>query len=249
MNFQSELTLPNNVFLERTGAWEELKKTSEDGLFYLKYLLEVYSQSDVGNFSKKDLDLLKRLAYDWTETKQETALYLEANKTCQRVSSSGNLKKEHRSSEGNNILKLYVEVISKSQNIDKSEVSEELKRLLNFIELLEEGEVVSSVFPSDEKQFTCPISQKRLVDPVKNKECLHTYSRLALLEYLKHHNSSKKQTCVRCPVAFCDKLVSLDSIEPDYEMEKLLKEWSTCQKERTNSIEAVSVEEFASSSS
>ncbi|EME28445.1 uncharacterized protein Gasu_41340 [Galdieria sulphuraria] len=243
----SELTLSNNVFLERTSTWEELKKTSEEGLFYLKHLLEVYSQADVGNFSKDDLNSLKRMACDFTDSKQEAALYLEANRTCQRVFSTGSTRREKSSSEVNNILTIYEQVVQKFQNENRSEMSEELKRLVNFMETLQEGEVVSSVFPSDEKHFTCPISQSRLVEPVKNKECLHTYSRQALLEYLKHHKTSKKQTCVRCPVAFCDKLVSLDSIEPDHEMEKLLKEWSSRLEKGTNPLGAVSVEEFVSS--
>lgn len=68
------------------------------------------------------------------------------------------------------------------------------------------------------------------------------------MTYLKNDKNSKKQTRKLCPVAFCDKLVrpfqqlkyslcsfqvSLDSIEPNYEMERLLRERSSRQQERT----------------
>lgn len=48
----------SNVFETRTSTWEELKKTSDDALFHLKYLLQVYSETDGTNFSSDDVSVV-----------------------------------------------------------------------------------------------------------------------------------------------------------------------------------------------
>ncbi|XP_076136092.1 E3 SUMO-protein ligase NSE2 [Alosa pseudoharengus] len=50
--------------------------------------------------------------------------------------------------------------------------------------------------------FTCPLTQVEMVNPVRNKKCQHYYDQEAVLSMIKtKHKSSKK---FRCPVVGCD---------------------------------------------
>jgi hypothetical protein len=225
-----------------------LKETSEAGIFYLKSLLDICAQNEENVLSKDDLCSLKEVSRNFIESKQKARLHSEANRNCHKVAVTGSWRREEVPSNHSVFDTAYESIVSNLRDEASADQSEEFKRLLKSIETFEEGEVVSSVLPTDEKQFICPLSQKLLVEPVKNKECLHTYSKEALVTYLKNDKNSKKQTRKLCPVAFCDKLVrpfqqlkyslcsfqvSLDSIEPNYEMERLLRERSSRQQERT----------------
>lgn len=49
--------------------------------------------------------------------------------------------------------------------------------------------------------FTCPLTQVEMVNPVKNKKCNHHYDEGAILGLIKTKHSQKKKC--RCPVVGC----------------------------------------------
>uniref|UniRef100_A0A8C6KUF6 E3 SUMO-protein ligase NSE2 n=1 Tax=Nothobranchius furzeri TaxID=105023 RepID=A0A8C6KUF6_NOTFU len=49
--------------------------------------------------------------------------------------------------------------------------------------------------------FTCPLTQVEMENPVKNKKCNHHYDKNAILGLIKTRNSQKKKC--RCPVVGC----------------------------------------------
>nr|XP_046255058.1 E3 SUMO-protein ligase NSE2 [Scatophagus argus] len=49
--------------------------------------------------------------------------------------------------------------------------------------------------------FTCPLTQVEMVNPVKNKKCNHNYDEGAILGLIKTKHSQKKKC--RCPVVGC----------------------------------------------
>lgn len=50
-------------------------------------------------------------------------------------------------------------------------------------------------------QFTCPLTQVDMVNPVRNKKCSHHYDEEAILNLIKKKYSQKKKC--RCPVVGC----------------------------------------------
>eukprot|EP00727_Mastigamoeba_balamuthi_P006506 m51a1_g2476 hypothetical protein (219) ;mRNA; f:59341-60184 len=62
----------------------------------------------------------------------------------------------------------------------------------------------------------CPITRQLFECPVKNKNCGHTYSKAAILDYL----SRKRGDQANCPVAGCQAKVSKQTLERDNEMER-----------------------------
>ncbi|KAG8549717.1 hypothetical protein GDO81_019974 [Engystomops pustulosus] len=50
--------------------------------------------------------------------------------------------------------------------------------------------------------FTCPITQMEMVNPVKNKECGHTYEKEAIEKMIQRRHQQKKNA--RCPKIGCD---------------------------------------------
>ncbi|XP_039593853.1 E3 SUMO-protein ligase NSE2 isoform X1 [Polypterus senegalus] len=53
-----------------------------------------------------------------------------------------------------------------------------------------------------QKNFTCPITQVEMVNPVKNKICNHHYEEQAILKII--NNRQKQKKTARCPVVGCD---------------------------------------------
>ncbi|XP_060726899.1 E3 SUMO-protein ligase NSE2 [Tachysurus vachellii] len=49
--------------------------------------------------------------------------------------------------------------------------------------------------------FTCPLTQVEMVNPVKNKKCQHYYDQEAILSLIKTKQNNKKKC--RCPVVGC----------------------------------------------
>uniref|UniRef100_A0AAZ3SLH2 E3 SUMO-protein ligase NSE2 n=1 Tax=Oncorhynchus tshawytscha TaxID=74940 RepID=A0AAZ3SLH2_ONCTS len=52
-----------------------------------------------------------------------------------------------------------------------------------------------------EVNFTCPLTQVEMVDPMKNKKCNHHYDRDAIMGMIKARQNQKKK--LRCPVVGC----------------------------------------------
>uniref|UniRef100_A0A8C7KG46 E3 SUMO-protein ligase NSE2 n=1 Tax=Oncorhynchus kisutch TaxID=8019 RepID=A0A8C7KG46_ONCKI len=52
-----------------------------------------------------------------------------------------------------------------------------------------------------EVNFTCPLTQVEMVNPMKNKKCNHHYDRDAIMGMIKARQNQKKK--LRCPVVGC----------------------------------------------
>ncbi|XP_029360501.1 E3 SUMO-protein ligase NSE2 [Echeneis naucrates] len=62
--------------------------------------------------------------------------------------------------------------------------------------------------------FTCPLTQVEMVNPVKNKKCNHHYDEGAILGLIKTKHSQKKKCC--CPVVGCGNTdVKVSDLAPD----------------------------------
>lgn len=73
-------------------------------------------------------------------------------------------------------------------------------------------------------QLTCPITQKTLVQPVRNLACKHCYEQAAITEALERHaKSAKRNADMKCPVAGCSEKVSKRSIQRSQSKEAEVK--------------------------
>lgn len=80
-------------------------------------------------------------------------------------------------------------------------------------------------FPEDDddiivdgaKTFICPLTKRRLVDPVKAKGCGHVFSREAILNLIGNARQ------IKCPVAGCSQIIRKNELETDYEMQHAMK--------------------------
>jgi SUMO ligase MMS21 Smc5/6 complex component len=73
-------------------------------------------------------------------------------------------------------------------------------------------------------QLTCPITQKTLVQPVRNLACKHCYEQAAITEALERHaKSAKRSADMKCPVAGCGEKVSKRSIQRSQSKEAEVK--------------------------
>lgn len=68
------------------------------------------------------------------------------------------------------------------------------------------------------KSTICPITQKEMVDPVKNRTCKHTYSRQGILQHIRNRGTSN-----RCPISGCRQSVSESDLIPDEQMQALIR--------------------------
>ena len=79
-----------------------------------------------------------------------------------------------------------------------------------------------------EVSTTCPLTQSDFVEPMKSDICQHTFSKEAILSYLKNQRR-------KCPVAGCGETITKDSLVPDREMVRNLnKKQNMRQVTRTN---------------
>lgn len=79
-------------------------------------------------------------------------------------------------------------------------------------------------------QLKCPITQAPLDDPVKSVACGHTYSRAAILVFIK-----KKRGKCPCPVAGCAAEVTADGLEADVEAVRAMAKAKQGQKRKGKS--------------
>ncbi|XP_018540291.1 E3 SUMO-protein ligase NSE2 [Lates calcarifer] len=77
--------------------------------------------------------------------------------------------------------------------------------------------------------FTCPLTQVEMVNPVKNKKCNHYYDEAAILGLIKTRHSQKKKC--RCPVVGCG---NIDVKESDLVPDQMLRRKIQSQKRNSN---------------
>uniref|UniRef100_A0AAZ1X547 E3 SUMO-protein ligase NSE2 n=1 Tax=Oreochromis aureus TaxID=47969 RepID=A0AAZ1X547_OREAU len=79
--------------------------------------------------------------------------------------------------------------------------------------------------------FTCPLTQVEMVNPVKNKKCNHHYDEAAILSLIKTRHSQKKKC--RCPVVGCGNTDVKDSdLIPDQMLRRRIQSYKR-QNNRT----------------
>ncbi|XP_076826334.1 E3 SUMO-protein ligase NSE2 isoform X2 [Brachyhypopomus gauderio] len=76
--------------------------------------------------------------------------------------------------------------------------------------------------------FTCPLTQVEMVNPVKNKKCQHYYDQEAVLAMIKNKQSKKKS--FRCPVVGCG---NTDVKKSDLELDLVMKRTIQNQKRQS----------------
>ncbi|XP_071781590.1 E3 SUMO-protein ligase NSE2 [Centroberyx gerrardi] len=70
--------------------------------------------------------------------------------------------------------------------------------------------------------FTCPLTQVDMVNPMKNKKCNHHYDEGAILDLIKKKHSQKKKC--RCPVVGCENTdVSQSDLVPDQMLRRMIQ--------------------------
>uniref|UniRef100_A0A8C6WYH9 E3 SUMO-protein ligase NSE2 n=1 Tax=Neogobius melanostomus TaxID=47308 RepID=A0A8C6WYH9_9GOBI len=77
--------------------------------------------------------------------------------------------------------------------------------------------------------FTCPLTQVEMVNPVKNKKCCHYYDEEAILNLIKNRHNQRKKC--RCPVVGCG---NSDVKESDLVADQVLRRKIQSQKRHSN---------------
>lgn len=75
--------------------------------------------------------------------------------------------------------------------------------------------------------FTCPLTQVEMVNPVKNKKCNHYYDEEAILNLIKNRHNQRKKC--RCPVVGCG---NSDVKETDLVLDQVLRRKIQSQKRK-----------------
>ncbi|KAM4633224.1 E3 SUMO-protein ligase NSE2 [Polymixia lowei] len=77
--------------------------------------------------------------------------------------------------------------------------------------------------------FSCPLTQVEMVNPMKNKKCNHHYDEAAILSLIKARHNQKKKC--RCPVVGC---VNTDVKQADLIPDQMLRRMIQNQKRQSN---------------
>lgn len=77
--------------------------------------------------------------------------------------------------------------------------------------------------------FTCPLTQVEMVNPMKNKKCNHQYDEDAILNLIKKRHSQKKKC--RCPVVGCG---NTDVVQSDLVPDQMLRRMIQNHKRQSN---------------
>ena len=80
------------------------------------------------------------------------------------------------------------------------------------------------------RSLTCPITRQQFVNPVKSRQCGHTYGKEAVLNHIR---ISRTRGGARCPVGGCPETVTEDILERDVEMERLIRQAAKKTKKRS----------------
>ncbi|EMD39937.1 hypothetical protein CERSUDRAFT_132615 [Gelatoporia subvermispora B] len=84
------------------------------------------------------------------------------------------------------------------------------------------------------QDFKCPLTLTLLQDPVTSSVCGHSFSAVAIKEYLKYNRTAKKQ----CPASGCKQYISLGDLEPDKDLAKKVKDAARRQRMRDSDDDA-----------
>ncbi|XP_073703254.1 E3 SUMO-protein ligase NSE2 [Garra rufa] len=120
-------------------------------------------------------------------------------------------------------LQRHSKVISFKDNVRKYAMHAGQTAAENQEELDEDIAVTQS-----QTNFTCPLTQVEMVNPVKNKKCNHYYDREAILEMIKARHKNKKK--FRCPKVGCG---NTDVQESDLELDLVMKRMIQNHKRQT----------------
>ncbi|XP_015237994.1 PREDICTED: E3 SUMO-protein ligase NSE2 [Cyprinodon variegatus] len=93
------------------------------------------------------------------------------------------------------------------------------------LEVLDEDIAVSQT----QENFTCPLTQVEMVNPMKNKKCNHHYDEEAILNLIRNKRKQKKKC--RCPVVGCG---NSDVKESDLIPDQILRRRIQRQKGQVN---------------
>jgi len=87
-------------------------------------------------------------------------------------------------------------------------------------------------------EYICPLTKITLVNPMKNRNCGHYYSKTAILEFLK---SARQKGC---PVAGCSALITKSTLEDDLDLERRIRRMQKKKKKQSDEDEAQSAEDL-----
>ncbi|KAG7335665.1 hypothetical protein KOW79_000358 [Hemibagrus wyckioides] len=98
-----------------------------------------------------------------------------------------------------------------------------IKKSLQQVNQLASGSVEEELdediaVTQSQTNFTCPLTQVEMVNPVKNKKCQHYYDQEAILSLIKTKQNNKKKC--RCPVVGCG---NTDVKPPDLELDPVMR--------------------------
>uniref|UniRef100_A0A3Q0SSK8 E3 SUMO-protein ligase NSE2 n=1 Tax=Amphilophus citrinellus TaxID=61819 RepID=A0A3Q0SSK8_AMPCI len=114
----------------------------------------------------------------------------------------------------------HQKVVAFKESIKNSSKQANQESAENIEELDEDIAVTQS-----QVNFTCPLTQVEMVNPVKNKKCNHHYDEAAILGLIKTRHSQKKKC--RCPVVGCG---NTDVKESDLIPDQMLRRRIQSQK-------------------
>ncbi|XP_074539921.1 E3 SUMO-protein ligase NSE2 [Halichoeres trimaculatus] len=114
-------------------------------------------------------------------------------------------------------LQSHQKVVAFNESI-KSSASQANKEAEENMEELDEDIAVTQ----SQANFTCPLTQVEMVNPVKNKKCNHHYDEGAILGLIKARHSQKKKC--RCPVVGCGNTdVKQSDLVPDQMLKRRIQ--------------------------
>ncbi|CAB1321351.1 unnamed protein product [Coregonus sp. 'balchen'] len=117
-----------------------------------------------------------------------------------------------RLSEGE--LQNHVKLVSFKESVRNTLKTMNPEAAENMEEELDEDIAVTQ----SEVNFTCPLTQVEMVNPMKNKKCNHHYDRDAIMGMISARQSQKKK--LRCPVVGCG---NMDVKQGDLILDQIMK--------------------------
>lgn len=115
-------------------------------------------------------------------------------------------------------IQRHSKVVAFRDNIRKSLAQVNQSAAAHVEEELDEDIAVTQ----SQTNFTCPLTQVEMVNPVRNKKCQHYYDQEAALTMIKSRHNNKKK--FRCPVVGCSNSdVKQSDLELDLVMKRLIQ--------------------------
>lgn len=121
-------------------------------------------------------------------------------------------------------LQTHQKVVAFKDSI-KSSLNQANQETAEHTEELDEDIAVTQT----QSNFTCPVTQVEMVNPMKNKKCNHHYDEEAILGLIKTRHSQKKKC--RCPVVGC---VNTDVRQSDLIPDQMLRRKIQSYKRHSN---------------